>query len=65
MFPHEEYLLKALDHSTSIHQLITDLVSLHTQRVNQKGTDEEFIKALHFEKALDNFLKDHYGRSCQ
>jgi len=62
MFPHEEYLAKALNESSSIHQLITDLVSLWVNRVNAGGTDEDFVRAMHFEKSLNNFLMDWYTR---
>lgn len=60
MFPHEEYLSKALNESSSIHQLITDLVALWLNKMNREGNDEDFQRAMKFEKELDTFLEEYY-----
>lgn len=51
MFPHEEFLKKALE-ECSITKLVQDLGSLYVNMINKNCTNEEFQTALQVEKIL-------------
>ncbi len=51
MFPHEEFLKKALQ-ETTISQLVLDLGPLYIAIANTYGDDEDFDKALKVERIL-------------
>ncbi len=54
MFPHEEYLCKALDETNnSITLLLHDLAALYTNRMAAKGDDAVFKRAMRLEKLID------------
>lgn len=57
MFPHEEHLKKALDESSSITQLINDLVMLHLDKANRQSP-AAFKRAVDIQRIMDKALEE-------